>query len=449
MHRTASTLDSKSVEIIKDRLYWISDHSQPKNDSTSFFHNIDRELTYQAFSSDFGPLDMGKTYRYITELEKILNNSTYANSKIYHFTSMDSAKRANAACLMGAYQVIILGKTAEEAWAPFTKVEPSFVDYKDASYTASPYKCTILDCLRGLEYAMKMKWFDMKLFNLRDYEYYEKVINGDLNWIIPGKFVAFSGPQANKKDADGYLRFTPEDYVPIFKKMGVTMVIRLNDKKYDEEKFIQNGIKHLDLYFPDGSCPSDSIVLEFIKACEQERGAIAVHCKAGLGRTGTLIAAYAMKHFKCFAADFIGYIRLCRPGSILGPQQQFLIDKQNWLHKQSENSSIYKSISYLVHDFHSRRESLSYYSSDRSVRRTTEMSAQDKKIAEYGDHGQAERLLDAKYRAKHHETPVDYQRVIHDGYKFLTTETGTYTRSSPVYSSYSPQSTWNSNTYRY
>jgi cell division cycle 14 len=33
-----------------------------------------------------------------------------------------------------------------------------------------------------------------------------------------------------------------------------------------------------------------------------------------------------MKHYKFPAAAFIGYIRLCRPGSILGPQQFFLND---------------------------------------------------------------------------------------------------------------------------
>lgn len=61
----------------------------------------------------------------------------------------------------------------------------------------------ILDCLRGLEYAIKLKWFDLKTFNLRDYEYYESVENGDLNWIIPGKFVAFSTPHDKSRDESG------------------------------------------------------------------------------------------------------------------------------------------------------------------------------------------------------------------------------------------------------
>jgi cell division cycle 14 len=65
-----------------------------------------------------------------------------------------------------------------------------------------------------------------------------------------------------------------------------------------------------------------------LRISEAESGAIAVHCKAGLGRTGTLIGCYAMKHFKIPAAYFIGWIRIARPGSILGPQQYFLIEKE-------------------------------------------------------------------------------------------------------------------------
>jgi cell division cycle 14 len=39
-----------------------------------------------------------------------------------------------------------------------------------------------------------------------------------MNWIIPGKMLAFSGPSPTPKDPDGWRVFTPEDYVPLFKK---------------------------------------------------------------------------------------------------------------------------------------------------------------------------------------------------------------------------------------
>ena len=45
--------------------------------------------------------------------------------------------------------------------------------------------------------------------------------------------------------------------MPIFKNLGVTMVIRLNKKAYEASRFTKNGIKHVDLYFLDGSCPPE------------------------------------------------------------------------------------------------------------------------------------------------------------------------------------------------
>jgi len=140
-----------------------------------------------------------------------------------------------------------------------------------------------------------------------------------MNWIIPEKMLAFSGPSPTPKDPDGWRVFTPEDYVPLFKKYNIDLVIRLNKKRYDKKRFTADNIKHVDLYYIDGSTPKPSIIKNFLNAAENNKNAMAVHCKAGLGRTGCLIGIYAMKHYRFPAADFIGWIRICRPGSVLGP----------------------------------------------------------------------------------------------------------------------------------
>ena len=57
-----------------------------------------------------------------------------------------------------------------------------------------------------------------------------------------------------------------------------------------------------------------------------------MHCKAGLGRTGLLICAYMMKHFGFTAHEAIGYIRICRPGSVIGCQQQWLEEQEAPMH---------------------------------------------------------------------------------------------------------------------
>lgn len=86
------------------------------------------------------------------------------------------------------------------------------------------------------------------------------------------------------------------------------------------------------MYFADGGNPTDAIVRRFLEIAEKEEGALAIHCKAGLGRTGTLIALYLMKHFELTTAEVIAWLRFCRPGSVIGPQQLFLqsMEKQMW-----------------------------------------------------------------------------------------------------------------------
>lgn len=80
-----------------------------------------------------------------------------------------------------------------------------------------------MHCWKGLEIGIKNGWYSFKTFDPKEYEYYEKVENGDLNWVIPNKFIAFMGPIDNKRDGRGN---QPEDYLQVFKHFGVTHVVR-------------------------------------------------------------------------------------------------------------------------------------------------------------------------------------------------------------------------------
>ncbi|KAG0253812.1 Dual specificity protein phosphatase cdc14a [Mortierella polycephala] len=139
-------------------------------------------------------------------------------------------------------------------------------------------------------------------------------------------------PRAHlKKDFQNVL-----DY---FGAHNVNCVIRLNDRMYDEKHFQALGIEHKDLIYPDGTCPPSHIVREFLEICvdviEKNSGVVAVHCMAGLGRTGTLIGAYLMRKYDLTAKTTIAFLRLMRPGSVVGPQQNWLAENESFLRGHS------------------------------------------------------------------------------------------------------------------
>ncbi|XP_070124739.1 dual specificity protein phosphatase CDC14A isoform X13 [Equus caballus] len=326
-----------ACEFMKDRLYFATLRNRPKSTVNTHYFSIDEELVYENFYADFGPLNLAMVYRYCCKLNKKLKSYSLSRKKIVHYTCFDQRKRANAAFLIGAYAVIYLKKTPEEAYrALLSGSTAPYLPFRDASFGNCSYNLTILDCLQGIRKGLQHGFFDFETFDVDEYEHYERVENGDFNWIVPGKFLAFSGPHPKSKIENGYPLHAPEAYFPYFKKNNVTAIVRLNKKIYEAKRFTDAGFEHYDLFFIDGSTPSDNIVRRFLNICENTEGAIAVHCKAGLGRTGTMIACYVMKHYRFTHAEIIAWIRICRPGSIIGPQQHFLEEKQASLWVQGD-----------------------------------------------------------------------------------------------------------------
>uniref|UniRef100_A0A8C6HRD9 CDC14 cell division cycle 14B n=1 Tax=Mus spicilegus TaxID=10103 RepID=A0A8C6HRD9_MUSSI len=285
-----------------DRLCFAILYSRPKSAANEHYFNIDNELEYENFYADFGPLNLAMVYRYCCKINKKL-------------------------------KVIYLGRTPEDAYRTLIFGDTAYIPFRDAAYGSCSFYITLLDCFHAVKKAMQYGFFNFNSFNLDEYEHYEKAENGDFNWIIPERFLAFCGPHSRSRLESGYHQHSPETYIPYFKNHNVTTIIRLNKRMYDAKRFTDAGFDHHDLFFPDGSTPAESIVQEFLDICENVKGAIAVHCKAGLGRTGTLIGCYLMKHYRMTAAESIAWLRICRPGSVIGPQQQFLVMKQSslWL----------------------------------------------------------------------------------------------------------------------
>lgn len=96
---------------------------------------------------------------------------------------------------------------------------------------------TFATALQGIQKARDVGFIDWNSGNstwsLEEYEHYEQVENGDLNWIVPGKLVAFSGPANRGNEIAGYRLHTPEDYWDYWRKKNVTAIVRLNKKVGD------------------------------------------------------------------------------------------------------------------------------------------------------------------------------------------------------------------------
>jgi len=74
------------------RLFWISANRPPQSHSEAYFFNVDNELVYEPFNSDFGPLNLANTHKYVREMCRLLADERYKDVKLFHYASTKSDK---------------------------------------------------------------------------------------------------------------------------------------------------------------------------------------------------------------------------------------------------------------------------------------------------------------------------------------------------------------------
>ncbi|KAL8948494.1 MAG: hypothetical protein Q9222_005326 [Ikaeria aurantiellina] len=310
------------------------------------YFTVDDELLYNRFFADFGPLHIGHLYRFAVHLHELLGDPANEHRPVVFWSRPDPRSRANAACLLACYMIVIQSWPPHLALAPLTQQAQPLMPFRDAGYSQADYEISVQDIVYGVWKAKEEALCGFQKFDLNKYERYERVDQGDFNWITP-RFVALASPQHQPIDpilpssplwatlprtpAEVKNSGLPKPFMNVlkhFKEENVGLIVRLNSKLYCPSYFEALGIQHLDMIFDDGTCPPLSMVRKFIRLAHEmitvKEKSIAVHCKAGLGRTGCLIGAYLIYRYGFTANEVIAFMRFMRPGMVVGPQQHWL-----------------------------------------------------------------------------------------------------------------------------
>ena len=337
-----TTLQGALLPIIEGHLYWTCASSsaaiQPKKRELWITLN-NKGACYSPLCADVGLLNLGKTHRMCKKLHAMLSSPEHRSAKIIFCSSTQAADITRTVTMLGAFLCSRMGCSVAQALRPFKGLHHGLIiPFRDTAWGKNTFDLHVEDCLAGLQKAVSAGMYKQDEFSAEEYFYYDDPLRGDMHEVVPGKFIAFRGPVLDVTQAGtlerGDSTLSASDYLDVFKDKNVSTIIRLNSIEYSAAVFEHAGFQHFNLPFEDEDCelPSDGIVDKFLRIAEEAQGVVAVHCATGLGRTGTLIALYIMKHHGFTAREAMGWLRICRPGSIVGPQQHYLEQQQCRMH---------------------------------------------------------------------------------------------------------------------
>ena len=320
---------------IEDRVF-LSQHLNIQAFGGSFRRfRLDDNIKYSPICDDFGPMNMACIVRFIKSIDQQL--ASFPTDKVVWCIDDGRRSLTNAVFLLGAYMILKQEELADKVTERFSWIDADMLEpFRDAASSTADFHLHLIDCWRGLEKGVTHGWVRFAAscymwgdIDIDEYEHHSNPANGDLQEVVPGKVVALKDPVDlggdDYRDGPGGARdFSPTFYAEILADMGVSTVVQLGAPRYAAEAFTSRGFAHHRLDFGPSACPPDAVVAAFFQAIDAAPGAVAVHCPTGLGRTGTLVALHLMRSHGFTAREAMGWLRIMRPGSVIGPQQHYL-----------------------------------------------------------------------------------------------------------------------------
>ena len=144
----------------------------------------------------------------------------------------------------------------------------------------------------------------------------------NFGWLIERRLAGVSYPRS-------------EDAIALLQKLGILALLSLSEESLSEDLLRRYKIQWKHLPVADFTAPTLEQVEQALTSIDgflEDGLPVAVHCRAGLGRTGTILACYLVAQGSS-ATDAIRQVRMRRPGSIETPEQEAVIEEYEQAHR--------------------------------------------------------------------------------------------------------------------
>jgi atypical dual specificity phosphatase len=136
------------------------------------------------------------------------------------------------------------------------------------------------------------------------------------HWIVPGKLAGCPAPGVS----------APIDYdMDLLARVGITRLVTLTETDLNQDTLARHHLSNVHLPIFDREAPSISQTHMLLIRMQRFLNAgevLAVHCKAGLGRTGTILASWLIRDGGLTATESMARLRRIEPGFIQSADQE-------------------------------------------------------------------------------------------------------------------------------